>query len=937
MIAKVRIGSLEIRNGSLNLDLPDGRGTVEMLQVNGQFDNIGHQRECRYDLKGVFKLPQQPVESSVRLLGTAVPSTEVLTGFLEQLNLDATIKALDTGSLFNSLLAGYVPGASIMGVADLELHLEKQTDQSLHARLQLDSTGVEIVQGPKDSPPFSVKTLAAAGVLKVKEKRHTIEDLSLQVDGARLAGQLAWETANDAKTARINLVSSSVPIARLKEWLPALPATFQRIRQQLGSQGHIDIASAALSYSRAAATEEKGLWSIERVQGEVRHAAWQPEKGPGVIIASMPVILTDQLFEVTNGRGQLGPAEISYNTSILWDPADEPRITAGFKTALSLAELPRDWQMPRKDMTISGQIPLTGKLEGSFSRLTVDLSADLANLALEHAPHFARKSQAGDTLALHGTLTPATFNLDHGSLLWAGFQGRMSGSYAWEDPDSLTLDGQVTIDNLAELAESFPALRNFNIKGKAELSLKQRGRLDGSRPEAILTLRDAGMTATRHIADLNQINGRVQLTENGLHADNLRVHLGQSPLNVKARLANFDAPRLSLDVIGPAVHASDLVFPSDKAMLRNIVGHLEIDGDGLSFAPVQVRLDGGTQATVRGTIAFRAPGDVNLEITSDFVRISEIIGLWSDRPDKAEEQEEDTDKNRDEPRTKIRIEAKAASGDLYGMRFHNAAGTILPNRDRLTIHPLSFSVGEGYCNAQVLVENAQKGPSLLRVSGHAEGVDALEVYRELLNQKNIVRGSLRGDFYVQGEIGATFLPTSYGDFSIEIHKGVLHQFPVLSKVFSLLNVSQLFALELPDMDTEGMPFSKLAGNLNLDTGVLSSEDLIIRSEAMNQSYRGKLNLLSHEIDLAVAIHPLGTVDKVVSRIPVAGWLLTGEKEAVLTAHFTVTGKTDDAEVKVQPLDTLTETTIGLLRRTLGLPFKLAEDPQILWGGSGKKE
>jgi len=37
-----------------------------------------------------------------------------------------------------------------------------------------------------------------------------------------------------------------------------------------------------------------------------------------------------------------------------------------------------------------------------------------------------------------------------------------------------------------------------------------------------------------------------------------------------------------------------------------------------------------------------------------------------------------------------------------------------------------------------------------------------------------------------------------------------------------------------------------------------------------------------------------------------------------------------------PLDTLSEPTIGLLRRTLGLPFKLFEDPQILWGGDGSK-
>ena len=134
------------------------------------------------------------------------------------------------------------------------------------------------------------------------------------------------------------------------------------------------------------------------------------------------------------------------------------------------------------------------------------------------------------------------------------------------------------------------------------------------------------------------------------------------------------------------------------------------------------------------------------------------------------------------------------------------------------------------------------------------------------------------------------------------------------------------------MDVEGMPFNTLSANFQLDNGILKSDDLTIRSEAMNQSYTGQVDLVSKEVDLSMAIHPLGTVDKIVSRVPVAGWLLTGEDKALLTAHFSVSGKLGDVSVMIMPLDTLSEPTIGLLRRTLGLPFKLFEDPQILWGG-----
>jgi hypothetical protein len=206
-----------------------------------------------------------------------------------------------------------------------------------------------------------------------------------------------------------------------------------------------------------------------------------------------------------------------------------------------------------------------------------------------------------------------------------------------------------------------------------------------------------------------------------------------------------------------------------------------------------------------------------------------------------------------------------------------------------------------------------------------------------LNQENIVRGALRGDFFLAGDIGSNFLPSSYGRFSIQVRDGVLRRFPILSKVFSLLNVSQIFALQLPDMDLEGMPFNTLSANFRLDNGILESDDLSIRSEAMNMSYTGQVDLVSKEVDLSLAIHPLGTVDKIVTRVPVAGWLLTGEDKALLTAHFSVSGKLGDVSVMIMPVDTLSEPTIGLLKRVLGLPFKLFEDPQILWGGDPDEE
>ena len=66
-------------------------------------------------------------------------------------------------------------------------------------------------------------------------------------------------------------------------------------------------------------------------------------------------------------------------------------------------------------------------------------------------------------------------------------------------------------------------------------------------------------------------------------------------------------------------------------------------------------------------------------------------------------------------------------------------------------------------------------------------------------------------------------------------------------------------------------------------------------------------------------------------MPIAGWLLSGEDKALITLHFQIEGPARDAEITPKPISSLSDQTIGLLRRTLSLPFKLVTDPKILLG------
>jgi hypothetical protein len=75
---------------------------------------------------------------------------------------------------------------------------------------------------------------------------------------------------------------------------------------------------------------------------------------------------------------------------------------------------------------------------------------------------------------------------------------------------------------------------------------------------------------------------------------------------------------------------------------------------------------------------------------------------------------------------------------------------------------------------------------------------------------------------------------------------------------------------------------------------------------------------------------------VVTRLPIAGWILGGDEKALITAQFRVTGPGSNPDIEAIPISALSKGVLGLFQRALSLPLKLIDDPAILWGGGGKK-
>jgi uncharacterized protein YhdP len=185
--------------------------------------------------------------------------------------------------------------------------------------------------------------------------------------------------------------------------------------------------------------------------------------------------------------------------------------------------------------------------------------------------------------------------------------------------------------------------------------------------------------------------------------------------------------------------------------------------------------------------------------------------------------------------------------------------------------------------------------------------------------------SLQGELTAKGNSSLELKKSALGSIKLRSEKGAIKKFALFSKIFSILNVSQLFKLQLPDMVSGGMPYNSITASISIRDGIVSSQDFYVASNAMNISAVGNVDLVKNELDATIGVQPLQSVGKVVNRLPVVGWILTGENKTFLSTYFEAKGKLDDPVVKAIPVSSMAKGVFNIFKRVFELPGKLITD------------
>ena len=316
--------------------------------------------------------------------------------------------------------------------------------------------------------------------------------------------------------------------------------------------------------------------------------------------------------------------------------------------------------------------------------------------------------------------------------------------------------------------------------------------------------------------------------------------------------------------------------------LTKVLGEISFSDNNLIIKSLSGTIN-SSQLNVKGAITDLHNPKADLAVYSSYLDIDDIVLLGG-----ISRKVSQVSQKTAAPSLKATI--KADKGNYSGTNFKKLNAAIILEKRIIQIQPLEALILGGRLNAKVVI-----AADSLPVRYQADFKLADAAASEIINLVSVDKRELTGTMTIEGELAArgdtpaALKKTVAGAIKIHARNGTIRQFPFLSKVFSILNVSQLFKLTLPDMVSEGMPYNDIKATMAFKDGTVSTDDLFITSNAMNMSLVGKNDFINDNMDFTLGIQPLQTVDKVVSHIPIVGWILTGKEKACSPATLKLKG------------------------------------------------
>jgi len=186
-----------------------------------------------------------------------------------------------------------------------------------------------------------------------------------------------------------------------------------------------------------------------------------------------------------------------------------------------------------------------------------------------------------------------------------------------------------------------------------------------------------------------------------------------------------------------------------------------------------------------------------------------------------------------------------------------------------------------------------------------------------------------GDFNLEGNIktkgtAQTLMQNINGDLKFYASKGRFYagrSLRILIKIFSILNVTEIFKGKLSNPETDGFAYNSIHAKADIQKGKLVLNEMIIDGTSMNIICQGYIDVLNKQMDVTALVAPLKTIDFFIKRTPLIKDILG---ESLISIPVGIKGHLENPRVTPLPPSKVGSGLLGIIKRTLQLPVKIIQ-------------
>lgn len=574
-------------------------------------------------------------------------------------------------------------------------------------------------------------------------------------------------------------------------------------------------------------------------------------------------------------------------------------------------------------LAFAGETILQMTGSGSLNNYTLDGHWDLSGAAYSYSDIFTKPQPQSNRLALKANFKNDKVRLESLSYQLASLAISGTGIYDIKNKHLSYFSINANPFQIEDLSANLPRIRKYEPRGRIQLSLTGDGM-----PKSIADLRlrgniqfsDISFKTTQTAKDVSNFSGTISFTENGLETSPLVGRLGHSLVRGSVSLTDFKNPAISMNIYSAFLDLEDLGLqsPPGAIKLRDFAGKFIYNDGGLQIKSLSISVNKSV-LDVTGAMPDVKKPFFDIHISSPYLDTDDIIILSKiSYPEKEESTSEGFS---------LKASVRSDKGKINQIPYSKLRTTFTYRQHTLDIPALEMNAFDGSFSSSSRYVFAPGGITRYQGRFAINKMSAEQIMKYANSERLWITGAvtMHGNMSAEGTTLSDLKKTTQGTITLKMEKGSLKKFVFLSKVFSILNVSQLLKFQLPDIINDGMPYNTITGSFSIKDGILSTNDLSVDSDSMNMSIVGTSDLVREDIDLIIGVRPLQTADKVVSRIPVAGWILTSDTKGLISLYFQAKGNRDNPAVNAIPVNSMTKGVLSVFKKLLQLPEKLITD------------